>query len=378
MKNRLLILSASIGAGHTKAGEALREVYAANHDGEAYHVDFLRYATPILGPLVEQFYYTLTKHTPAVYKLLYQLVDHPNSPIKKSEVYFGLSKYKKLLKEYRPDAIIATHFFPSAVISYMYPYFPIPNCLVITDYIAHHILVNANTDLFFAAHQGMAGQLKLLGVEESRIKVSGIPIRPCFGLELDQRAIRAKLELDPDLPVILIMSGGNAIGPLVEVLEVLGRLAEKFQVIAIAGHNQKSYLELRQVLTAVGLNGRIMGFVDNVHEYMAASDLLISKPGGLTVAEAIAEGLPMLIIRPTPGQEDGNTLFLTNSGAALHLKSVAELEPVLGDLLREPVKIEVMKRNARSIARPHAADTILTDMEHLAAERSFRLKEKTN
>jgi processive 1,2-diacylglycerol beta-glucosyltransferase len=369
MKNRLLILSTSIGAGHAKAGEALCEAYTANHGGEAHHIDFLRYTSPTFGLWVEQMYYAITKHTPSVYKLLYKLADHPNSPVKKSEVYIGLSKYKELLKEYRPDAIISTHFFPAAVTSYLYPRFRIPNSLVLTDYTAHHIFVNSNTNLFFAGYEGVVNELKELGVEESRIRVTGIPIRPCFAKRLDQRAARIKLELEPDLPVILIMSGGNAIGPLVDVLETLGRLTEKFQVIAIAGHNQKSYLELQQVLARVSLRGRILGFVENIHEYMAAADLLISKAGGLTVAEALAASLPMLIIRPTPGQEDANTLFLTKAGAALHLKSTTELEPVVGKLLREPAKIETLKNNAARIAKPDAAEAILREMEYLIAAK---------
>lgn len=377
MKNRLLVLSTSIGAGHAQAGEALCKAYINDFGGEAVHIDFLRYTTPTFGRWVEQAYYAVTKHTPSVYKLLYRLADHPNSPVQKSEVYFGLSKYQELVKEYCPDAIIATHFFPASVISYMHSRFPIPNSLVITDYTAHHILINSNTNLFFAGHDGMVNELKLFGVEESRIKVTGIPIRSCFTQKLNRGAIRAKLELDPDLPVILIMSGGNAIGPLVEVLQILGRLTEPFQVIAIAGHNQKYFLELQQTLITVGLRGRIMGFVDNVHEYMAVSDILISKAGGLTVAEALAVSLPMLIIRPTPGQEDGNTLFLTNSGAALHLKDVIELEPVIAALLREPAKIKVMKINAKRIAKPHATEAILTEMEKLITAKKIRFKEKT-
>lgn len=378
MKNRLLILSTSIGAGHAKAGEALCEAYIANHGGEAFHIDFLRYASPTFGPWVEQMYYALTKRTPSVYKLLYKLADYPHSPVKKSEVYLGLSKYKELIKEYHPDAIIATHFFPAAVISYLYPRFPIPNGLVMTDYTAHHISINSNTNLFFAGDESMVNELKGFGVAESRIRVTGIPVRTCFAKELNRRAIRKVLELDPDLPVILIMSGGNAIGPLVEILEALSRLSEKFQVIAIAGHNQKSYLELQQVLAAVGLRGRILGFVDNIHEYMAAADLLISKAGGLTVAEALAVKLPMVVIRPTPGQEDANALFLTNAGAALHLKSITELEPIIGELLRDPAKIEAMKHNAAKIAKPNATEAILTEMDRLIIENQIQFNEKMN
>jgi processive 1,2-diacylglycerol beta-glucosyltransferase len=368
MKNRLLVLSAAIGVGHLKAGEALCEVYIEKFNGEACHIDFLRYTSPTFGRWIEQAYYAATKHTPSVYKLLYNLAER-RSPVRKSEVYIGLSKYRELIEEFCPDAIIATHFFPACVASYMYPQIPIPNATVLTDYVSHHFWVNSNTSMFFVAHDGMVAELKQFGVGDYRIKETGIPIRPCFTQKLNQRAIRAKLELDPELPLLLIMSGGNAIGPMVEVLITLSRLTEHFQVVVIAGHNQKLYVELQQTLSSVGLRGRIIGFVDNIYEYMAAADLLVSKPGGLTVAEALAQELPILIIRPTPGQEDGNTEFLTGSGAAIYIKNIADLETVMAELLQNPAKIEVMKRNAKKIAKPLATDSILMEMERLIAEK---------
>ncbi len=375
MKNRLLVLSASIGVGHVKAGEALCEAYIEKFGGEASHIDFLRYATPTFGRWIEQTYYAVTKHTPSVYKLLYNLADRPRSPVRKSEVYIGLRKYRELIKEYQPDAIISTHFFPASVASYMYPHYSIPNSAVITDYVSHHMWVNSNTSMFFVAHAGMVAELQNLGVEDYRIKDTGIPVRPCFTKELNPKKIRAKLELDPDLPLLLLMSGGNAIGPLVEVLFTLSRLTKEFQVIGIAGRNQKIYAELQQVLGMLGLRGRIMGFVDNIYEYMAAADLLISKPGGLTVAEALAQKLPLLIIRPTPGQEDGNTEFLTNSGTAVHIKDISELEFIMEDLLHNPAKIQLMRQNAGKLAKPFATDSILNEVECLIDEKRSECKE---
>lgn len=314
----------------------------------------------------------VTKHTPSIYKLIYKLADRPQSPVKKSEVFLGLSKYQDLIKEYEPDGIIATHFFPAAVASHMYTHIPIPNGVVLTDYISHHIWVNAKTDLYFVAHQGMAQKLHHLGVPETRIKDSGIPIRPCFSKSYDQRAVRLRLGFDPDLPLVLIMSGGNAIGPLVDVLLALGRVNDAFQVAVITGHNQKLYIELQHVLRAIGLRGRIMGFVDYIHEYMAAADLLISKAGGSTVAEALSQHLPMVIIRPTPGQEDGNTEFLTSVGAAVYVKNIPDLPKVVEQLLQEPVKLRTMSDNAGNIAKPLATDLVLKEMENLITERNSK------
>jgi processive 1,2-diacylglycerol beta-glucosyltransferase len=364
-KPRLLVLSASIGAGHVKAGEALCQSYTELFNGEARHVDFLRYASPRFSRWVEEAYYMMTKHTPSVYKLLYQRADRPNSPTKKSEVLIGLKKYRDLIREYRPHAIISTHFFPAAIVSYLYPHFAIPNGVVLTDYVSHHIWVNPNTNLFFVAHDGMAEELAQLGVEPPKIRVTGIPIRPVFGDELNRLELQQKLGLDHHKMTLLVMSGGNAIGPLVEVLKAVGRLAEKFQIIAITGRNHKLYQQLQETMTELQLDGHVLGYVDNVHEYMAVADLLISKAGGLTVTEALTMGLPMAIIQPTPGQEDGNTLFLLKAGAGIYLKKVDELELSVGELLRNPDKIAQMKRNALRFAKVNASGAIVSEIHQL-------------
>ncbi|HEX2952419.1 MAG TPA: glycosyltransferase [Bacillota bacterium] len=365
MAKRILILSASIGAGHVKAAEALCQSYVANFSGEACNLDFFRYSTPLISRWVEQAYYLVTKHTPAVYKLLYEIEDRPNSPIKKVEAYIGLKKYRAMIESYRPDAIICTHFLPAAVASYMYPKYPIPNGVVLTDYISHPMWVHANNQMFFVAHEGMVEELKNLGVAEEKVKVTGIPIRPMFSQCLDKRSLREKLHLDPDLPLILLMSGGNAIGPLDEAAEALAKVNGEFQVVAITGRNRKYFHELKHVFSQTHLRGRVLGFIDNIHEWMAASDLLISKAGGLTVSEALASGLPMLLIRPTPGQEDGNTRFLTDAGAGIYLKNLSELQDAVENLIKNPEILVAMGKQARSIARPNAATEILQTMLEL-------------
>jgi processive 1,2-diacylglycerol beta-glucosyltransferase len=158
------------------------------------------------------------------------------------------------------------------------------------------------------------------------------------------------------------MSGGNAIGPLAQALTALAPLREKCQVVAIAGRSERKHRELKEAAAALELNAHILGFVENIHEYMAASDLLVSKAGGLTVAEALVMGLPLVVIRPTPGQEDGNTEFLCRSGTGLNLRSVGALEETVGALLATPDKLEALRQKALSVGRPQAAEEILAEM----------------
>lgn len=365
MKRRLLVLSAPIGAGHVKAAEALCQTYIEHCGGDAFHVDFFRYSNPTLSHLVEQGYYLMTKHTPSVYKMMYNIEDRPFTPVKNLERFFGVKKFQKLIAEYRPDIILSTHFLPAAVTSYMYPRLSIPNGVVLTDYASHRMWVYPNNQRFFVAHEGMREELKGMDVEGARICVSGIPLRPCFKGPFDRGALRRALKFDATAPLILLMSGGNAIGPLVEVLENLAALRGNVQIAAIAGRNQKMYREMRLTMRSLGLRGRTARFVTNIHEWMAASDLLISKAGGLTVTEAMAVGLPMLVIKPTPGQEVANTMFLTKAGAALYLKDVAELTPTVANLTIKTAQLTAMRQAAAGLAKLNATEDILAEMNRL-------------
>ncbi len=366
MSHRLLILSASIGAGHAVAAEALCRTYEEKFGGESYHLDFLRYTHPYLSRSVEQAYYLVTKHTPSVWKLIYNMGDMQNAPIKRLEKYIGLRKYRAIVEEFRPDAIISTHFLPAAIVSYLYPDLPIPNGVVLTDYISHQLWINPHNQAFFVAHSAMKDELLALGVEESRIRVTGIPVRSCFQHTVKSQGLRAKLHIDRQLPLILIMCGGNAIGPLAEILEELDKIPVKnFQVIVITGRNRKSYRELKQVLYNTNLKGQVRGNVRSIQEYMAAADLLISKAGGLTVTEALILGLPILVVRPTPGQEVGNTVYITGKGAGIYLKDIKELASTVTGLLQHPEQLAAMSQNAKRISRPDANEAILTEIEQL-------------
>ncbi len=359
---KILTFSASIGAGHVSAAEALCQAYQEQFGGEVCHVDFLRYASPKLSKVVEQTYYLMTKRVPSLYRFIYEMEDRPRSLSKKLEVYIGINKYVELIKKFQPDFIISTHFLPAAVVSYMYNRYPIPNGVVLTDYISHQIWVYPHNQLLFVAHAQMKEALKELGVDASRIKVTGIPARPSFKKDVNRTEIKEKLQVYADRPLVLLMSGGNAIGPLTQVLESLKPLRDRLQVVTITGKNRQAYEELQLMIKKLQPTWRVLGFVDNMHDWMAAADLLISKPGGLTVTETLISELPMLIIRPTPGQEDGNTEFLVNSGAGIYIEKVEEISLIIEELLDNPARLLAMRENARHLAKPDATEKILQEI----------------
>ena len=367
MAKRLLVLSASIGAGHLKAAEAIcgafKECYPEN---DAVHVDFLKYCDPVVSKLLEESYYFLTSRLAWVYGFIYEKQGRRPEPfIKKEQVLLAIGKYRKFLDEYQPDMIVSTHFFPAAVVSYYYPKYPVPNAVILTDYAAHPMWVYPHVGRYFVACPEMVDELWKYGVDKEKIKVTGIPVRPQFRLTLSPAQLRAEKGLPPDRPVILVMSGGNAIGPLMEILEVLNRVPEDFIAVVITGKNEKTRRTLAEAKESFHFTLHLPGYVDDMHKWMRLADFLISKAGGLTVSEALAVGLPMLVVRPTPGQEEANTEFLLKGGAGYYLKELEELEPVVRQLLKDPVKLAELRENAAGLGKPEAAGEIIKELVKL-------------
>lgn len=358
-RHKILVLTTSIGAGHIRAAQAIEDAGRALGNCEVKVIDFLRYLSPALSRATEEAYYAATKHIPRAYKFLYDLEDRPATKLKSIQAKVGSGKMFRLLMEEKPAAVISTHFMPAGCIS-EFDYAG-PKAVVLTDYVPHPIWLYRNIDLYFVAHEEMKEYLVKSGIAAEKVHVTGIPIKQEFSQCFDRIELRKELGLAPELPVILITSGGHGIGPMKEMLLSMRRVKMPAQVVVITGSNEP----LREQLQAIKAEYdfpypvTILGFVADIHRWMAASDLLVSKAGGLTVSEALAVGLPMLVVRPTPGQEDGNTDFLLERGAGIFVQDVERLPMVITGLLRAPRRIEGMAAAAREAAKPDAAARII-------------------
>jgi processive 1,2-diacylglycerol beta-glucosyltransferase len=203
------------------------------------------------------------------------------------------------------------------------------------------------------------------GAAADRVLATGIPVSAKFSATIDSAAVRKRYGLRDDLPVLLVLSGGFGMGPVVEILAALDRVERPLQCVVVAGRNDR----LRRDLAAQDRRHptHVLGFVTNMHEWMAVSDLLITKPGGLTTSEALVMGKPLFILNPIPGQEAANSDFLLEHGAAAKVNSVDDLPFRLEQLLGSK-KLAGMARAAKALGRPAAADDICQAVaERLAA-----------
>lgn len=368
LKNKnLLVFSVPVGAGHRMVAEALCQVAGDEFGMRANHVNILEYFSPTISRCVQKGWYLMVKYLPKIYKYIYYTTDKPNGYVKRRGKSFRINQkmYQRLMDEYHPDFIISTHFFPAALVSGMFDRFPVPNGVIITDYIAHSMWAYPNNNRIFVSDDSMVHELEEAGVDGNKIRISGIPVRMNFLKPFDCEQSKAALGLDADKPMLLIMGGGDSVGPYITILNSLANVQEDFQTIVIAGSNEKLRQTLEQMFIKLGLHGSVLGFTKNIDDYMRSADLLISKAGGSTVTEALTIGLPMLIVRPTPGQEDGNTDFLTREHAAIHINTVKNIGETVSYLLQNPQHIHHMREQAKKLSRPTASATILKEMGEL-------------
>jgi processive 1,2-diacylglycerol beta-glucosyltransferase len=378
----VLILSCSGGAGHFRAGEALhRTAQAERMPVRTEHRDVLDMTTPLFKRMYGGSYLGMVNHAPEVWGYLYQQSER--TPYRKRGLLrlfdrLTYRRYLAALKELRPAAIVCTHFLPYISVSEELRALaePIPVYAVTTDFDVHQLWVDPIVHRYTVFHEESAWQLQSKGVPPERIRVRGIPVQPEFRTVRNARDVRRELGMPPGSFTILLLSGGFGVGRIADIVQrtasVLGaRSQEKFNLVVVCGRNET----LRESVAAAqypgNLSVRVFGFVQNIHDLMDAADLLITKSGGLTSSEALAKALPMIIIDPIPGQESRNADLLVEHGAAWKAINLPHLAYKLSAVLDHRGRLRAARTAARGLARPHAAEDILSDvLTDLSARRA--------
>lgn len=358
----VMIFSASIGHGHNQVANAL--AYEAKRQGHAVQViDGLEFVSPFLSKVLLESYLKMLRYTPSVYGKLYQWTEEPmlfdfTSIINK----LLCRKFKRVLAQHRPEAILCTHSFPAGLLSALKLRLGEPVRLVaaVTDFTVHYTWVNPGIDTYVLASQKLLPLIRHLGVSETALAPLGIPIRPQFATPPGKREARLALGLH-NKPTLLLMGGGLGMGTTSELIRLLDNSMSECQMIVLAGTNEALLRELKAMRFVNPVT--VLGFVENVETYMAAADVLVTKPGGVTCAEALAMALPLVFVSPIPGQEWRNSTFLVEQLAAIHFEE-STLAAKLGDLIHDEVRLSCMSRMARELARPHAARDIIDLLQH--------------
>lgn len=316
-----------------------------------------------MSRVVSDGYLQMVKTVPQMYRYIYGRAERATEagPFRTWAHQFAAGNLRPLIVAERPDAVVCTHAFPCGVMAEYkktYPDAP-PIYGVVTDFAVHGYWMHGNVDGYAVATEAIRRKMISRGIRGDRIRVSGIPVDPRFARSRETRdALRARLGVSADRQMVLIMGGGLGLGPIETMIRSLDVEAARVCAVVIAGRNAK--LEARALAAgrAVGYPLRVLRFVDNVDEYMHAADLLLTKPGGLTTAEALVAGVPMVLFKPLPGQEERNVRYLTESGAAECPTSAKALRNVLRELLTDDARRLRMRAAIAQVARPNAAQDV--------------------
>ncbi len=358
---KIVIFYASFGMGHKSAAMALRDQFKYLYDIDVMVIDFFERFIPGFSNLVRFLYDTSIKKIPKAYGTFFRITDElSGQPISKEIDKIGIAGFESFLSEESPDAIIAT--FPiSGRIERLKKRFGFSYFVVITDFGVHNSWVKDYIDLYFVADEKVRQELLKKEITGNTIKVTGIPVRIQFTQRKNPAACRTEFGLKNDFTVLMI---GKSKDVAKQLLPSLCRL--KIQVVAVAGRDEKFLNSLKK--TAESYKNLVpLGYVEGVSHLMQASDLLIGKGGGLTLTEALATGLPMVIFDPIPGQEIFNVDFLINEGAALHARDADDLVEKVSFLSQRKGRLLELRMNAARLGKPnssaHICESVMNYLE---------------
>ena len=358
---RVLILTASYGSGHNEAARALATALTAR-GAEPIVVDHFRAcAHPLFERLSRAAYAAVLRRSPALWGVAYGLGDRMASD---SWMTFGVSRLGAtalgvLLDQVAPDAVLTVHATPALAMAELaargrrVP----PHVTVVTDFVAHSQWMAAGIERFCVAADEVGREFVARGIPRERIEVTGVPVRPEFGVAIDGVDARRTLGFTDRAPVVLAMSGSwGGLGRLPHVARALAAAGRPVQGALVAGHDAPLQSKLT-VLTA-GTRLRVVGYVRDVPRLMAAADLLITKAGGMTLAEAMVAETPLLLYGSLPGQERRNERFASRAGIALVARDQRHLSALIDRALGDPGLLESLRDRMRAYRRPDAARVI--------------------
>jgi processive 1,2-diacylglycerol beta-glucosyltransferase len=364
MKKRVLIISTSAGTGHVRAGEALTKVFEEHPMvGEVVHSDALDFTNKVFRDFYSKLYARLVQTAPEFLGWWYKQSDEPwkTDGMRLMLDRLNTGPLVKFIRQFNPHITVCTHFMPAGIISHLIAKSLLDAHLsiVVTDLDFHAMWLSRVFHRYFVAIEETKVHLEELGLPKERITVSGIPIDPEFATPIDRVATRFEYGLHPTRPTMLLSAGALGAGPAEFVVERLKNLRSKAQTIVVCGRSAETRDRVLQLVGPNNVNFKVFGYTTRMPDLMKISDLFIGKPGGLTTAEALACGLPMVIVSPIPGQEERNSDHLLEEGVAVKCNEMTTIPYKIDTLLDDPIRVEEMRRKAFALSRPDAARTIV-------------------
>ena len=345
MSKRILFFYLTEGSGHHAAALAVKRAMQVIHPPlVSAEYDSFKYASPLLAKIVLKTYLGVLKTTPGLWEWMY---DNPRFKERTSGIRDRLNRknaarLESLLQEFRPDAIVCTQAFSCGVMAdyKMRTGAKMPLIGIVTDYVAHRYWAHGQVNLYCVPTEATGKALIAGGVSPEKVLVTGIPVDPVYKEEPNRGALCDKLGFRRDTTKLLIL------------------FSRPLELIILAGMHAKVRERIEELRPSLVHPTHILGFVKNVHELMSVADIAVTKPGGMTTAEALVKRLPMIIINPIPGQEMRNTEFLLNARVAVRAETIYDLPPLIEQLLARPDKLAAMRGRCDPLRHPDSGNDI--------------------
>jgi len=366
---RVLVVSGSAGHGHTMAGRAVTAALRERHPRiETSHVDCVALTSNVYKHLYRWSYLQLVDKHPMLWRRVYDSTNARTTRVGHALTMLGGRRFIRFIRRQQPDIVLCTHFLAPEILDPVIRDGGLKTELhaVITDHDTHRNWFYPRVDRYYVASDLVKARLALTyGVEEEHIHVTGIPLRSAFTTEPDPQVVRVRYGLDAQRPTVLFLSGGFHAGPMGASILGLWRDRRDVQVIAVCGRNERLRRRIARLPRPSGAVLLPLGFVSDVRDLMAVADLVVAKSGGLTTAECMAAGRPMLISGSIPGQEERNADAVIEAGAAYRALTPEEIRYRAALLLDDDDLRAGLARRARLFGRPQAA----ADIADLVATR---------
>jgi len=360
---RVAILALSVGSGHVRAAEVLQRLLQDSAETvEVKVLDVLELARSWFLWLYVRPYWGMLRYAPGLWRRLFERRQRKFHRATAPHWVFrrGCRETLKQLKDFSPDLVVATEIGAAelAALGRREGFFNAPVLAVSTDYQTEPPWVQPEIDAYCVGSDEAKAQLIGWGISPNRVLLCGIPVDPAFALAFDKADLLQALGLDARRPVVLVMGGGMGPAPLDNVVEKLELCGLPLQVLVVAGHDRALRERLEALRAKLAMHLRVFGWTDAVPELMAVADLLVTKPGGVTTAEALAARLPMVLTHPIPGPEERHVRYLQQRGVAIEAETISQIPQLVHKLLTSPEKLRGMRRQAREWSRPDAAHAI--------------------
>ena len=382
-----------------RAANALKRYIQSQNPRSAVLIsDTIQYVSPILNKAVTEGYVYLATKTPKLFGYVYRTADK-DTPINKTVEIATTTvrnKLKPLIDDFKPDIIVTTHPFSAEIFTALKTRNAencnIPIINIVTDFAVHQTYINDGVDAYIVSSHEMVNQMVERGVERVKLYPYGIPVKQEFYKDIDRRTAFESEGMNPDMRTILIMAGSFGVTDILKIYHKIVKSHEEFQIIVITGKNEKLYDTFDRYLSKITLNNalvdiekssrpksitklsrhrkpakptKLLYYTDEVEKYMHMADMIVTKPGGLTVSESVASVLPMGIFKAIPGQEEQNADFLVRNNMAVRLEKDNTCTKIVTDLISHPEKLENMKKSIKEFSRGNSSENIYILMKEL-------------